>query len=254
MEIASMLRASSFWGARHTDSCQPSCQEVWKSCWEPYPGTCDGYGTCLPLVIWLVSLPWFKNQQYWKKEKRLDLQGGTSQCSFPGLNGAVRQWAIQFEALKAWSSWVFPADGSLLLVCCGTVPLKCSTLSIQHITWASGSLHFCSTFFGHHDPPSFYSDVNMEWSRSTLAALPSGVDFCKEGEVCLSLSESLYCLDKLDVLSGCFYLFISFFLLLTHYSKRATAYTDVDAGVLRFPAGKRWWMWRKRKMAFKEWP
>lgn len=31
MEIATLYRASLFWGVRHADSCQPNCKKVWKN-------------------------------------------------------------------------------------------------------------------------------------------------------------------------------------------------------------------------------
>lgn len=38
-------------------------QEGLKKQLKPYSETSDKYETCLPLGIWLISLPWFKNQQ-----------------------------------------------------------------------------------------------------------------------------------------------------------------------------------------------
>lgn len=121
----------------------------------------------------------------------------------------VHHWVIQFKALKALSWWIFPADGWLLLVHFGTLPLKCSTLSIQHITWASGLLHFYSTFFW---APEF--TLILRWCKfgikpQSTGSTPSCTDLCKQ-EVCLSQPERPCWFDKLDDFQVIFTSFFSF--------------------------------------------
>lgn len=121
----------------------------------------------------------------------------------------VHHWVIQFKALKALSWWIFPADGWLLLVHFGTLPLKCSTLSIQHITWASGLLHFYSTFFW---APEFA--LILRWCKfgikpQSTGSTPSCTDLCKQ-EVCLSQPERPCWFDKLDDFQVIFTSFFSF--------------------------------------------
>lgn len=103
------------------------------------------------------------------------------------------------------------------------------------VLYQSSTLHepqACFTLFNFYRAPEF--TLILWWCKSGIkpqhtGSPPSGTDLCKQ-KVCLPLSESPCWLDKLNIFQDI--LFVFFFLLLTHYSKRLatlTVYTDIHA-------------------------
>lgn len=121
------------------------------------------------------------------------------------------------------------------LIIIGTLWYNASEMQYS-ISWAQHmSLRLASLLFNFFWAPEFI--FILRWCQSGIkpqytGSTPSGTDLCKQGEVCLSLSESLCWLDKLGVFQVIFiYLFTFSYCSLTTAKGLATltVYTEVHA-------------------------